>query len=222
MIATKTSLPTDTDTARQRRAMVDSQLRPNGVTDVRLLDAVARVPREAFVPGETRAAAYIDRPVPLGGGRALNPPMVTALLLNAAAIGLGDRVLVIGAASGYILALAESIAGEVIGVESDSRLADLARSNCPAATIVTGPLAEGAATHAPYDAIVIDGAVDHVPDVLVAQLKPDGRLTAGIVDRGVTRLALGRRGGTGFGLVDFADAEVVVLPGFARPKSFVF
>lgn len=205
-----------------RASMVASQLRTNGVTDLPLLDALGRVPREAFVPQERAAAAYIDRAVPLGGGRSLNPPMTTALLLNAAEIGAASRVLIVGAATGYALALAASMSSDVTGVESDSALAAQATANVPSVRVIEAPLETGAATYAPYDAIVIDGAVEFVPEALVAQLAPTGRLTVALLEGGVARLAVGRRGGTGFAVSAFVDAESVVLPGFVRPREFVF
>lgn len=205
-----------------RASMVASQLRTNGVTDLPLLDALGRVPREAFVPLQRASVAYIDRAVPLGGGRSLNPPMTTALLLNAADIGETSRVLIVGAATGYALALAASMSTDVTGIESDSALATQATANVPSARVIEGPLETGAAAHAPYDAIVIDGAVEFVPEALVAQLAPTGRLTVALLEGGVARLAVGRRGGTGFALSAFVDAESVVLPGFVRPREFVF
>lgn len=205
-----------------RASMVASQLRTNGVTDLPLLDALGRVPREAFVPPQRASVAYIDRAVPLGGGRSLNPPMTTALLLNAADIEATSRVLIVGAATGYALALAASMSIDVTGVESDPALATQATANVPSARVIEGPLETGAAAHAPYDAIVIDGAVEFVPETLVAQLAPTGRLTVALLEGGVARLAVGRRGGTGFALSAFVDAESVVLPGFVRPREFVF
>lgn len=219
---TDTNIAPAEDFAAMRAAMVASQLRPNGVTDFALIEALGRVPREAFVPVERRAAAYIDRSVPLGNGRALNPPMTTALLLNAAEIGAKSRVLIVGAATGYALALTASIAADVTGVESDPALAARASGNVPTARLIAGPLEIGAAAHAPYDAIVIDGAIEFVPDALVAQLSPDGRLTTALFEGGVARLAVGRRGGSGFALSPFVDAEAAVLPGFSHAREFVF
>jgi protein-L-isoaspartate(D-aspartate) O-methyltransferase len=219
---TETNTSRVDDFAAMRAAMVASQLRTNGVTDGALLDALARVPREMFVPEGRKSASYIDRAVPLGGGRALNPPMTTALLLNAADIGYDSRVLIVGAATGYALALASSMATDVRGVECDPGLAAHATANVSGATVVEGPLDIGIPIHGPYDAIVIDGAVEFVPDALVAQLSPNGRLTTAIIENGVARLAVGRRGGTGFALAPFLDAEAVVLPGFVRPREFVF
>ena len=215
------SAPTD-DFAAMRRAMVASQLRTNGVTQLALLEAMGRISREAFVHGEARAAAYIDRALPLGNGRALNPPMTTARLIESAAIGPKTKVLIVGAATGYALAIATALSQSVVGVESDVALADSACANVPDATVVVGAMSAGAAEHGPYDAIVVDGAIEFVPDALIAQLAPAGRLAAAIRDKGVTRLSLGRRGGTSFATIDFADAEAVVLPGFAKEKAFVF
>lgn len=215
------ALPTH-DYAQMRRAMIVSQLRPNAVTDVALLEAMARVPREAFVPEAHRAVAYTDRSVPLGNGRALNPPMTMARLLNAASITMTSNVLIVGAATGYAVAVVASMGARVTGVECDPTLAMQAMGNVPDARIVEGALQAGVPEQAPYDCIVVDGAVEVVPEELVAQLAPNGRLATAVYDKGVTRLALGRKGGTGFALVDFADAEAVVLPGFDRAKTFVF
>ncbi len=217
-----TATSTIDDFGAARHAMVVSQLRPNAVDDLRVIDAMNRVPREAFVPIERRESAYIDRAIPLGDGRAMNPPLATALLIDAAAIAVDDRVLLIGAASGYALAVLGAMGVAAIGMESDERLAVQARANVPGAVVVVADMARSIAEHGPFDAIVIDGAVEQVPDTLIDQLKPAGRLATGIVVDGLTRLAVGRRGGSGFGLTVFADSETVVLPGFARPKSFVF
>ena len=205
-----------------RTAMVASQLRTSGVSSPALLMAMGRIAREAFVPEDRRATAYIDRAIPLGSGRALNPPATIAQLIEAADVASGDRVLVVGAGSGYTLAVVAALGAVVFGVESDPRLTLLANANVPDAEVVEGPLEAGAAGNAAYDAIIIDGAVESVPEALIGQLASDGRLVTGLVENGVTRLARGRRGGTGFGLVAFADAEAAPLPGFARPRTFVF
>lgn len=208
-----------------RHAMVASQLRTNAVNDARVVEAMARVPRENYMPDAQRALAYRDALLPLAGGRLHNSPLATGRLLTEANVQPGDHVLLIGAAGGYAAAVLSELARAVTAVEVDAGLAALARTALAGAgnvTVVEGPLAEGWAAGAPYDLLVIDGAVDHVPDALVRQIKPGGRAAAGIVDRGVTRLAAGRRTEGGFGLVDFADAECALLPGFGRPKSFKF
>lgn len=207
--------------AEMRYAMVVSQLRPSGVFDQRVLAAMAAVAREAFVPADYVQVAYMDRPIPLWSGRALNPPVVTGLLFDAAQITPDARVLVVGAATGYSLAVAALLSDDVTGVEIDARMAQDA-SEVAGVRLVAGPLSEGAPDRAPYDAIVIDGAVEAVPDALIAQLAPDGRLACAVIEQGVARLGVGRRGGTGFALASFAESEVVALPGFARPKAFQF
>lgn len=218
-------LPGSDQFAAQRQAMVVSQLRPNAVTDAGVLDAMGMVARERFLPPALTPVAYIDAALPLGGGRVANPPIATGRLLTMAAPRAGERALVVGAAGGYAAALLAAIGVKVVALESDAALVALARAalgDQAEITLVEAPLAEGHAAGAPYDLIYIDGAVEDVPPALVDQLAVGGRLASGIVDRGVTRLCLGRRTAGGFGLNDFADLEAAVLPGFARPKAFTF
>lgn len=218
------SIPTRPDFDAMRHAMVVSQLRTSAVSDVRVVSAMGEVPREVFVPPAQAEVAYRDAPLPLSGDRAINPPLITGRLLTAAEVQPTDRVLLVGAAMGYAAAVLARLAGSVVALEEDAALAAAARDAIADATVevVEGPLDAGWAQGAPYDVIVIDGAVESVPDAIVTQLAPGGRLTTGIVDRGVTRLALGRRTEGGFGLVDFADLGCVELPGFAKPKTFQF
>ncbi len=197
--------------------MVDSQLRTSDVDDQQVVAVMARVPREQYLPAERRAMAYIDRPVPLAGGRALNPPLVTGRLLKEAQVAAGDRVLLIGGATGYSAALLTELGAKVTLVEEGDLAGDL-----PGVTVVTGPLAQGAADGAPYDLLFIDGAVEEVPAALVQQLVDGGRVVCGIVERGVTRLCAGKVVAGTLGLSRAADMEMVVLPGFAAPTGFVF
>lgn len=208
-----------------RHAMVASQLRTNAVSDPRIVAVMARVPREAFLPADVRGIAYRDTAVPLGRGRFQNVPIATGRLLTEAYLLPADRVLLIGAAGGYTAAVLAGLVAEVVAVESDPALAALARealADYPNVTLVEGPLEVGHEAAAPYDVLVIDGAVDHVPEALVAQIRPGGRAVAGILDRGVSRLTSGRKTAGGFALLDFADIDCVPLPGFARPKTFTF
>lgn len=216
---------TPADYADMRHAMVASQLRTNAVNDPRVVAAMARVPRELFVPDEARALAYRDTAVPLGAGRWTNGPVATGRLLTEAYLRADDRVLLIGAARGYAAAVLAELVASVVAVECDARLAGTAREALAGSSnviVIEGPLAAGASADAPYDVLVIDGAVERVPDSLIVQLAPDARVVTGLVDRGVTRLAAGRRSAGGFGLADFADVECVVLPGFAAPSGFRF
>ncbi|KQM95157.1 MULTISPECIES: protein-L-isoaspartate O-methyltransferase family protein [Sphingomonas] len=208
-----------------RHAMVASQLRTNAVSDQRVVAAMARVPREAFVPDDVRSIAYRDAPIPLGGGRYANLPMATGRLLTEAYLTATDRVLLIGAATGYTAAVLAEIVGTVVAVDSDPSLLGTARDALgatPTVELVEGPMAQGHAAGAPYDVLVIDGAVEVIPDTLVAQIRSGGRIVAGIADRGVTRLASGRKTDGGFALAAFVDVECVTLPGFETPKPFKF
>ena len=212
----------ESDFATMRDSMIVSQLRPSGVSDPRLLSALRSTARESFVPAERRAAAYIDRAVPITRDRSINPPLTTALLLNAAAIGPSDCILIVGSATGYAAAVAAAMSNSVFAIDADAEFVEAARIIVPGVTFAAGPLSEGFAAHAPYDAIVVDGAIESVPDALIAQLAPEGRLCCAILVRGLARLAVGRRGGTGFALAEFADSEAVALPGFALAKEFIF
>ncbi|MCW4461058.1 protein-L-isoaspartate O-methyltransferase [Sphingomonas sp. BT-65] len=206
-----------------RAAMVASQLRTSGVNDARVVAAMAQVEREKFLPESQRPFAYRDRSLPLGDGRVQSPPLATGLLLTEAAIRPEDKVLIVGAAGGYAAAVAAKLAAQVVAVETDAALAGLARAALAGqAELVEGPLDAGYAAGAPYDVLVIDGAVEQVPVALVEQVRPGGRIVAGLVDRGVTRLASGVRSAGGFGLTSFADIECAVLPGFEKPRGFTF
>lgn len=212
------------DFEHMRRSMVASQLRTTGVADARVIAATGEVAREQYVPEARLAAAYADAAVPLGGGRELSPPMATARLLSEASPRGHERAMVVGAATGYSAALLDRLCASVVAVEEDPALADFAREALQdtGVVLVEGPLAEGHAEGAPYDLILIDGAVEAVPDAIVGQLAEGGRLAAAILERGVTRLGIGRKAGGGFGFTIFTDAAAAVLPGFARPRSFSF
>lgn len=213
------------DGVAMRQAMVSSQLRTSGVDDVRIVTAMGIVPRERFVPSSARAMAYIDRAVPLGGGRHLNPPLATGRLLVAAELLRDDRVLLVGAATGYTAALLAQVGARVVALESDPALAAIARerlADTPAVFVAEGPLADGCPADAPFDVLCVDGAIESLPEPLVRQLRPGGRIVTGLVERGVTRLAAGRRTEHGHGVLPFLDAECVLLPGFSTPPTFRF
>jgi len=213
------------DFARMRDAMVASQLRTNAVNDPRVVTAMARVPREQFLPEAQRALAYRDTAVPIAHERAANVPIATGKLLTRAEIAASDRVLLIGAAGGYTAAVLAELARSVVAVESDPALIAIARpalAGYANVELVEGDLTAGWPGRAPYDLLVVDGAVEHLPEALVDQVAPGGRIVTGVADRGVTRLATGVRSAGGFGLATFADVDCVALPGFARPKTFTF
>lgn len=208
-----------------RHAMVASQLRTSGVNDPRVVEAFVKVPREAFLPVEHRAIAYRDTLLPLAGGRRHNSPLALGRLLTAADIRPDDHVLLVGAAGGYAAAVLALLAGSIVALEEEDALVAIARGALAGEAkveLVQGPLSAGWPAGAPYDLIVVDGAVEQLPDALVAQVRPGGRVVSGVVDRGVTRLAFGRRTEGGFGLTDFLDIECAELPGFRRLRTFTF
>lgn len=213
------------DYVAMRTAMVASQLRTNAVSDPRVIAAMAAVPRERFVAADRAPLAYRDALLSLGEGRFANLPIATGRLLTEARLVASDRVLLIGAASGYTAAVLARIVAAVVAVEVDPALVARARAALVGedrVTIVEAPLAAGHPEGAPYDVLVIDGAVQRIPEALVAQVGIDGRVVGGLVDRGVTRLSAGRRSAGGFAMIDFADIECCVLPGFATPPQFTF
>ncbi|MEQ1549772.1 protein-L-isoaspartate O-methyltransferase [Sphingorhabdus sp.] len=205
-----------------RRHMVDSQLRTNGITTAWIVKAMGELPRENFLPAGKEAFAYLDRSVPLGNGRMLNPPLATAEMLQIAEVSDSDNVLLIGAGTGYMAALLSGRAGKLVAVESDADLAKTARTNVAGLNLVEGGLGEGADKDAPYNVIVIDGAVEQLPAAIEAQLAEGGRIVAGLAEGPVRRLAVGTKHGGHVALRAFADTEVASLPGFERAREFVF
>lgn len=205
------------DTRLARRTMVDSQLRPQAVTDPAVLAAMGSVEREAFVPEAAKALAYFDRPLRIAPGRAMMPPAAIGRLLSELEPRSGEKALVIGSGRGYSAALLAAIGLEVTALESDPALASEA-----GVETVTGDLAKGWAKSAPYDLILFDGAVDTVPDAIIAQIAPHGRIGLPLLDRGVTRLATGQVSGGKLGFLPIVDADVTPLPGFERPPVFSF
>jgi len=204
------------DFSLARRVMVENQLRPEGVTDRAVLAAMGSIAREDFVPAEARAFAYFDRPLKIGAGRAMMPPAALGRLLSALAPRAGERALVVGAGTGYSAALLRSIGLDVVALESDQALA------AAGTEITVGDLDKGWAKGAPYDLLLLDGAVEQIPAELIRQLREGGRLGGAIIDRGIARLVVGRVAGGSLGLRSLADADVEPLPGFERPRAFTF
>jgi len=212
---------TEQNFEQMRRAMVASQLRTTAVNDPRVIAAMGNVAREHYVPAAQKPLAYLDTALPIADGRALPAPMVLGRLLTEARVTASDHALVIGAATGYSAAVLAELVGTVVALEEDKSL--LGDAPTPASvTRVAGPLAKGWAKGAPYDLILFDGAVEQIPPAIIAQLADGGRIAAPIVEKGVVRLAIGRKAGGGFGLISFADAEAPILPGFAVEKGFSF
>ena len=219
------------DFVDSRARMVDSQLRPNAVTDSRIIQAMLDVRREAFVPAAKRPLAYLDDDLlvstPQSGGRYLMEPMIFARLLQLADISADDLVLDVGVATGYSAAVISRLASAVVGLESDAELAEQASSSLMSegydnVAVFTGALEAALTDQAPYDVIVVEGAVGQVPDSLLAQLRDGGRLVAVVQAGPVGHATLFRKiDSTCEGAVSF-DANIRPLPGFARPQSFEF
>lgn len=216
------------DYAAARLTMVETQLRTNKVTDEAVLDAFLSVPRERFVPAGLRGTAYVDDHLALGGGRYLIEPMVHARLLQLAEIGRGDRVLEVGCATGYGTALLARLARSVVAIESEIELAHQAMARLRElgignAAVVDAPLTAGYPGRAPYDAIVIAGAVARIPDAIAHQLADRGRLVT-VLQEGaaVARAVLMTSAGGVLSRRPCFDAAVPMLPGFQAEPSFVF
>jgi protein-L-isoaspartate(D-aspartate) O-methyltransferase len=205
-----------------RRHMVDCQLRTSGINEPWVTKAMGGLPRERFVSTDRVAAVYTDRPVIFSAGRMLNPPVVTGLILQTANPAADDIVLLVGAATGYLAALIAPRVAQLVAVEEDAAMASQARVNCPGVNIVEAPLSSGCPSSAPYSLIIIDGAIDILPQALLDQLADGGRIISGLREGPALRLAMGVKHGAHLALRSFADAEIAVLPGFERAKEFVF
>jgi len=217
-----------TEFGAARAHMIESQLRPNKVIDARVLDAFGGIRRELFVPDHLRVVAYIDEDLPLGGGRYLMEPMVVARLLQAAQIEPTDKVLIIGAGTGYEAALAAALARSVIALEEDPELARRARAALvehfiASVSVVEGPLPQGYRPRAPYDVVLFCGAVADVPSEIDTQLAEGGRVLAVVKSaNGIGRATLWARTGGVMARRVLFDAATPLLPGFSPKPAFAF
>lgn len=185
-----------------RKAMIDSQLRTSGVNSAFVLERMASVPREDFVPAQARGVAYMDRAIALGDGRWLAAPLVQGLMLQEAAPTKADKALLVDGGSGY--------------------LAELLRPLVGALDVISPAEATGAARKKDYTLLLIDGAVEELPAILVKRLAGDARVVCGVLDDGVTRLASGRKAAGEVVLLPLAEIGIPVLGEFARPKLWTF
>lgn len=213
-----------TDFAAARRHMVDGQVRTANVTDLRIIAAMQEVPRERFVPRSD--LAYLDFDVPVGtGSRRLLKPMVLAKLIQAADLEQTDRVLDGGCATGYGAAVLARVAGQVVALEEDAALVGMARSALsgdPNVRVVEGPIGAGWVQDAPYDAILLEGAAEVVPEALFRQLKDGGRLVCVLGAGPGAKAMVYYRSGDDVGARAVFDATAAVLPGFVKPAEFAF
>lgn len=214
-----------TDFAARRTMMVDTQVRPSDVTKFPIIDAMLSVPREAFVPREQVEAAYISENIQFAPGRVVLEPRTFGKLLDAMDIKGNELVLDIGAGYGYSSAVVARMAEAVIAVEEDESIADEAQSilsdqGADNVILHTAPLTEGAAQHGPYDAILIEGGVEQVPDAIIDQLKDGGRIGCLFMEGalGVVRIGYKIDGEMTWRFAFNASAPV--MPGFAKEAAF--
>jgi protein-L-isoaspartate(D-aspartate) O-methyltransferase len=209
------------NSAALRQTMVDTQLKTVGVTDAAVLAAFAATPREPFLAG----LAHADAAHEVAPGRHLLAPLALALLLQHAAVQAGERVLVVGSASGYSAAVLARMGAQVTALESDAAL--IAMAEAAGVASVSGPLAEGWAAAAPYDLILFEGAIAVVPPALAAQLAPGGRIAAVLRQAGVGRgyagpLNAAQSGNARPAGLPFIEMAAPDLPGFAQAREFAF
>ena len=224
-----------------RQKMVDGQVRPSDVTDIRIIDAMLAVPREAFVPLGQQAMAYLDIDLDVSAGlsktgpsetglsekRYLIKPVVTAKMLQAAEIRDTDNVLVVGCATGYSAAIVAKLAAQVTATEGDASLAAKAKDVLAGlgfanVTVRAAAAAEGDAANAPYDVIMLNGATEVAPAGLYRQLKDGGRLVGVFAMMQPQRATLVTHSHGDFGTRALFDAAVPVLPGLGRLPAFIF
>ena len=214
-----------TDFAARRRMMVDTQVRPADVTKYPIIDAMLSVPREFFVPDALRDIAYAGEDLDLDGGRVLLEPRTLAKMLEVLDIGPDELVMDVGSALGYSAAVAAHLAQAVVAVEEDAAMAGEAQdllSEAGADNVVVheGPLAEGAAEHGPYDAIIVEGGIEEVPAALVEQLKEGGRIACLFVEGPLGEVWIGYKSGGSLSWRFEFNAAAPVLPGFEKQPAF--
>jgi protein-L-isoaspartate(D-aspartate) O-methyltransferase len=194
---------TKIDSSAARKAMIDSQLRTSGVNEPFVIARMSAVAREDFVPENAKSIAYMDRAIPLGDGKALAAPLVHGKLLAEARPSLDDSVLVIENGSGYLAELVKPLVSKL-----DTKSAE--------------EIAGGKKGRKTYTLILIDGAIEALPDVLAKRLAENGRIVTGLVERGVTRIATGRNVSGNVVLQPVADIGIPVLHAFDKPKEWSF
>jgi protein-L-isoaspartate(D-aspartate) O-methyltransferase len=213
------------DFASRRVMMVDTQVRPSDVTKFPIIEAMLSVPREVYVPDDRREAAYVGENLPLGGGRVLLEARTLAKLLDAIDLRPGEMVLDLGCGLGYSAAVIARLVGTVVAIEDDEAMAAdaqrlLSEEGVDNALVLAGPLAAGAAKHAPYDAIMVQGGVETVPDALLQQLKDGGRIGAIFMDGPLGTAKIGYKSDGHITWRPVFNATAPVLEGFRKARAF--
>jgi len=214
-----------TDYAARRAVMVDTQIRPSDVTKFPIIDAMMSVPREAFVPVELREAAYMGENIDLGGGRVILDPRILGKMLDALDIQADELVLDVGCALGYSSAVMARVAEAVVAVEEDAEMAReapglLSENGADNVILQEGPLVQGAPEHGPYDVVVLQGAVEHLPEALSDQVKEGGRIACLFMEGALGAVRIGYRIDGEISWRFAFNAGAPVLPGFERHAAF--
>lgn len=215
------------DFAAARRTMVDCQVRTFDVTDLSVIAAFDATPREIYVPADAQAMAYADVATPLGGGRVMLPPLVVARMLQAFGPLKGLKVLEIGSGAGYVSALLARLGAQVTAVEAEEELVNAARANLASdgidgVTVVHGALNAGHAANAPYDAILINGGYQLLPEALLVQLADAGAVVGIAATDNANRMVITRRHAGVDSQAVIVNAWAPVLPGFEKATGFTF
>ena len=214
-----------TDFATRRRMMVDTQIRPSDVTRFPVIDAFLRIPREEFVPEGRREAAYVEENLALGERRVILEPRTLAKFADALRLAPSDLVLDLGCGLGYSAAILARLAGTVVAVEEDEEMAReaeaaLAQHGIDNAAVTLAPLTEGAPVHGPYDAILIEGGIETLPQAIADQLAEGGRIGALFMEGALGEARVGRKHEGRIGWRLAFNAAAPVLPGFERGRAF--
>lgn len=214
------------DFAQRRTMMVDTQVRPNDVTSYPVIDAMLHVPREQFVPDARRDVAYAGENLDLGPGRVLLEPRTLGKMMEILDLQSDDLVLNIGGGYGYSAAVMARIAEAVVTVEDDSTMAAEAQARLAAqdifnVVVIEGALAEGCASQAPYDAMLIEGAIEVLPETLAGQLRDGGRVVALFLEGHLGVVRIGRKIDGHINWRFAFNAGAPLLPGFAAKRGFV-
>lgn len=214
------------DFTLRRTMMVDTQVRPSDVTKFPIIDAMLRIPREAFVPESLRDLAYLGEDLPLGNGRVLLAPRTFAKMLDALLILPRHLVLDLGCGLGYSTAVMARLAQAVVGVEDPDLApeaeAALAAQGIDNAIVHAGAPEDGAPRHGPYDIIIIQGGIEVLPEAIAAQLKDGGRIAALFLEGPLGHVRIGVKAGETISWRDEFDATAPVVRGFARAPAFTF
>lgn len=214
------------DYSTRRTMMVDTQVRPSDVTKFPIIEAMLHVPRELYVPAARREIAYLGGNIDLGNGRVMLDPRTLAKMLDALDIQRSDVVLDLGCGLGYSTAVIARLADFVVAVDDDELRADRAQTNLSDngvdnAAVISGPLAAGAAKSGPYDAIILQGAVERLPDALLAQLKDGGQIAAIFAEGALGVVRIGHKTNGQVNWRFAFNASAPVLPDFGAEKAFV-